>query len=286
MSRKTVIKKHKRLFRFAQYVNYWALNFGVDIAKLLAVRRFPGVVKEFFMLKKQNKCTASGWKLKFTMPSLYDMYEDSGVASGHYFHQDLLVAQRIFTRKPVRHVDIASRVEGFVAHVATFRTIEVLDIRPLTSKTPNIIFRQCDFTQIPDELTDYCDSVSCLHAIEHFGLGRYGDRIDINGHLRGFDSLYKLLKPDGILYLSFPIGTERIEFNAHRVFAIKSPLEWAKNRFELTGFSYVDDQGDLHENVAVDNNTLADNFDLHYGCGIYEFRKIGIPVTAPVADRV
>jgi SAM-dependent methyltransferase len=268
------IKQHKKLFRFAQYVHYWLLNIGIDLRKFLAIGRFPRVLREYFILKRQNADTGSKWDLKFTMPSLYDKYEERGIASGHYFHQDLLVAQRIFQRRPVKHIDVGSSVEGFVAHVATFRFIEVFDIRPLTSKTPNIAFRQYDFMSLPEEFVNYCDSVSCLHALEHFGLGRYGDPLDINGHLRGFDGLYRILKPNGILYLSFPIGTQRIEFNAHRVFAIKTVMEWAKGRFELIGFSYVDDEGDLHENVALDATAFSSNFHLHYGCGIFEFGKI------------
>jgi SAM-dependent methyltransferase len=274
MSFKKIIQQHKRLYRFIQYLMYWALNFGLDVPKFLAVRRFPGVVKEFIVLRKQNSQTENKWKIKFTMPSLFDWYESSGVASGHYFHQDLLVAQKVYQRQPLRHVDIGSRVETFVAHVATFRHIEVLDIRPLISKTSNITFRQCDLMYLPDDLIGYCDSVSCLHALEHFGLGRYGDTIDLNGHLRGFDSLYKILKPQGILYLSFPVGTERIEFNAHRVFSIRTPLKWAEERFELIGFSYVDDQGDLHKEQLADFHNISNNLNLHYGCGIYEFRKI------------
>lgn len=274
MSLKKFLKKRKRLLAIANYFYYWALNFGLDIPKFLAIRRFPGVVREFFIIKKLNNDNASGWKIKFSMPSLFDMYEGSGVASGHYFHQDLLVAQRVFELEPEKHVDIGSSVGSFVAHVATFRKIEVLDIRGLVSKTPNIIFRQCDFTRLPDDLVEYCDSVSCLHALEHFGLGRYGDTLDIEGHLRGFDSLHKILKPDGNLYLSFPVGTERIEFNAHRVFALKTPLEWAKGRFKLIGFSYVDDEGDLHKDATLDAAALSNNFNLDYGCGIYEFRKI------------
>ena len=272
-SLKILIKEHKKVFRFVQYLLYWALNFGIDIRKFLGIRRFPGVVKEYFILKRQNANTVSRWYLKFTMPSLFDRYDESGTASGHYFHQDLLVAQRIFLRRPIEHVDVGSSVEGFVAHVATFRFIEVFDIRPLTSKTPNIAFRQCDFMSLPEEFSNYSDSVSCLHVLEHFGLGRYGDPLDINGHLRGFDNLHRMLKPGGILYLSFPIGTERIEFNAHRVFAIKTVMDWAKDRFELIGFSYVDDEGDLHENAALDAVALSSNFHLHYGCGIFEFRK-------------
>jgi SAM-dependent methyltransferase len=274
MSIKKLIQKQESVSRLIQYLIYWASNFGWDIPKFLASRRFPGVLKEFFILRRQNKRAGAGWKIKFTMPSLYDMYENSGIASGHYFHQDLLVAQKIYQRKPSKHVDVGSRVETFVAHVATFRHIEVLDIRPLVSKTENIAFRQCDLMRLPDDLVEYCDSVSCLHALEHFGLGRYGDSVDIDGHLKGFDSLHKILKPHGVLYLSFPVGTERIEFNAHRVFAIQTPLEWAKGRFELIGFSYVDDQGDLHKDQSIDTTAIATNLNLHYGCGIYEFRKI------------
>jgi len=270
---KLFIRKRKKLYRFVEYLFYWALNFGIDVRKLLAIRRFPGVVKEYFILKGQNADTGSKWDLKFTMPSLYDRYDESGGASGHYFHQDLLVAQKIFKRRPIKHVDVGSSIEGFVAHVATFRSIEVFDIRPLMSKTPNIVFRQCDFMDLQEGLANYCDSVSCLHALEHFGLGRYGDPLDIDGHLRGFANLHRMLQPNGILYLSCPIGTERIEFNAHRVFAIKTILGWAKDRFEPVGFSYVDDEGDLHENAALDDAAISINLQLHYGCGIFEFRK-------------
>jgi SAM-dependent methyltransferase len=268
------IKKNKLIFKFVKNLYYIACNLGIDIRKIISIRRLPGVVKEYFLLKRQNKSIAADWNIKFTMPSFYDFYESSGVASGHYFHQDLLVAQKILKLNPFKHVDVGSRVETFVAHVATFRDIEVIDIRSIVSTTPNIIFRQCDFTDLPKNLENYCDSVSCLHALEHFGLGRYGDLPDINGHLKGFDSLYKILKPGGILYLSFPIGYERIEFNAHRVFNVNSSLDWAKNKFELIDFSYIDDEGALHASVDLNKDLVAVLLKMDYGCGIYEFRKL------------
>jgi hypothetical protein len=268
------LKRGGVIYNLAHNLNYIALNIGIDIRKFFSIRRFPSVVKEYLFLKNQNKRMGSSWSIKFSMPSLFDFYENSGVASGHYFHQDLLVAQKIYNSSPRKHVDIGSRVESFVAHIATYREIEVLDIRPLVSSTPNIAFRQCDFTQLPLALESYCDSVSCLHALEHFGLGRYGDFLDINGHLKGFDSLYKILKPGGTLYLSFPIGRERIEFNAHRVFNVNSPLNWAKNKFELIDFSYVDDEGDLHASVDLDKELVCVLSKMDYGCGIYEFRKL------------
>ena len=110
---------------------------------------------------------------------------------------------------------MGSRIDGFVAHVASFRKIEAVDIREQTSEIQNISFVKADMmAPLPENLHGYADSVSCLHALEHFGLGRYGDGIDVDGHVRGIENLAKLLSAGGRLYLSVPIGPQRIEFNA------------------------------------------------------------------------
>ncbi|MCP6151398.1 hypothetical protein NL425_26980, partial [Klebsiella pneumoniae] len=70
--------------------------------------------------------------------------ETAGDAARHYFHQDLHVARRIFALAPARHVDVGSRIDGFVAHVAAFRAIEVVDIRPLSTTARNIVFLTAD----------------------------------------------------------------------------------------------------------------------------------------------
>lgn len=226
-------------------------------------------------MKAQNEQKGSKYKLRLAKLYLNEKYSWSGTASGHYFYQDLLVAQKIFRRQPTRHVDVGSRIDGFVAHVAAFRTIEVLDIRPPPPvKVSNIVFRQYNMMDSAMPLVNYCDSVSCLHALEHFGLGRYGDPIDIEGHLRGFDNLFRILQPGGILYLSVPIGPERIEFNAHRVFSVTTVLDMARDRFELVTLSYVDDKGELHGDVPRSAESIVDNFGCNYGCGIFELRKI------------
>jgi SAM-dependent methyltransferase len=133
---------------------------------------------------------------------------------GHYFHQDLLIAREIYKNNPVKHIDIGSRIDGFVAHVAVFREIEIFDIRLQENNVKNIIYRQADLMRIQDEMIEYCDSVSSLHAIEHFGISRYGDPIDAKGHIKAIGNIFKILKPGGKFYFSVPIGKQRIEFNA------------------------------------------------------------------------
>ncbi|NTV83428.1 MAG: DUF268 domain-containing protein [Bacteroidales bacterium] len=192
---------------------------------------------------------------------------------GHYFHQDLLVARKIFEYNPVRHIDIGSRTDGFVAHVAVFREIEIFDIRPQVSTVKNILFRQADFMQLPEDLYSCCDSVSSLHAIEHFGLGRYGDPLDPDGHLKAIRNIFNMLKPAGKFYFSVPIGSQRIEYNAHRVFDVSYLLDKLQPMFELKSFSYINDEGDLFEAVVPDPEKIKTNYGCKYGCGIFELDK-------------
>jgi SAM-dependent methyltransferase len=245
-------KKSRFVERIAKPAYRWLEAFGLNPLALCHV--VPGLmatVREYAVLTRQNRAAGNPFRIRFSMPCLGDRYESSGSARGHYFYQDLMVARRIFERKPERHVDVGSRVDGFIAHVAAFRTVEVFDIRPLKLSNFPIVFRQADLMNPSDNFKNYCDSLSCLHALEHFGLGRYGDPIDLYGHVKGFQSLSEILKPGGLLYVSVPIGTERVDFNANRVFAIKTVLDLAQEHFELEDFSYVDDAGDLHEHVTL-----------------------------------
>ncbi|MEO6633725.1 MAG: DUF268 domain-containing protein, partial [Mucilaginibacter sp.] len=69
--------------------------------------------------------------------------------------------------------------------------------------TRNIEYLKADMMDVlPDNLVESTDSISCLHALEHFGLGRYGDPICWDGHLRGFANLDKMLQKGGKLYFS------------------------------------------------------------------------------------
>lgn len=239
------------------------------ILSLRQLRVFSRQRREYLRQAKQG---GNEFPMGRLYPCLTDAEDNAGTARGHYFHQDLHVARKIFQRSPERHVDVGSRVDGFVAHVASFRDIEVFDIRELDS-LPGITFSQWDamYDQLPAE---YSDSISCLHAIEHFGLGRYGDKVDYYGHLRGLENLVNMLRPGGILYLSMPIGPQRTEFNAHRVLAPRYVLELAdKHSLSLAGFSYVDDKGDFHGDVTVDEEGLDRHFGCVYGCGIFELQK-------------
>lgn len=228
---------------------------------------------ENFYQIKQQKGSDTDFKFGTFYPILDERNTQSGTMTGHYFHQDLFVARQIFLNNPKRHIDIGSRTDGFVAHVAVFREIEIIDIRNQPSKINNVTFKQADLMKLPHDLVESCDSLSSLHAIEHFGLGRYGDPIDYNGHLKAIENITKMLNKNGTFYFSVPIGNQRIEFNAHRVFSIEYLLSILKEHFILENFSYVNDKGDFFENILLNKQKIDQNCGCNLGCGIFILKK-------------
>jgi hypothetical protein len=179
----------------------------------------------------------------------------------------------IFEARPEKHVDIGSRVDGFVAHVASFRDIEVFDIRPISAQIPGVTFRQVDFMKPVSGVAGYCDSLSCLHALEHFGLGRYGDSIDPEGYKTGLANAARLLRNNGVFYLSVPIGIPRVEFNAHRVFDPRVIVNLAdENSLRLSAFTVIA-QGGTVSACTLDDALLSDLANQRYALGIFTFLK-------------
>ena len=247
---------------------------GLDLSIAFnAIRGIKVYLHDYYKFKKQ-KGTDTLFPFGKFWPVFGDRYTKSGTMKGHYFHQDLYVARKIFNNNPVRHIDIGSRTDGFVAHVAVFREIEIIDVREQISKVKNITFKKADLMQLPEGMLDCCDSLSSLHAIEHFGLGRYGDPVDYNGHLKGIETMTKMLKSGGKFYFSVPMGRQRVEFNAHKVFSLRYLLDIIKDKYTLDSLSFIDDKGDFVENVTLNDKDIDANYGCNWGCVIFELTKV------------
>jgi SAM-dependent methyltransferase len=245
--------------------NLFGLNF-VQTAR--CVRGIPKFLQDYRAYRKQGPPVSFRPSVGQLMPMLTDYRGSAGAATGHYFHQDLWAARRIFRRRPARHIDIGSRIDGFIAHLLVFMDVQVIDILPLDSKVPGLYFHQDDATSLASLRDNSVVSISSLHVAEHFGLGRYSDPVDPWAHVKFMNSLERVLAPGGSLYFSVPIGRERVEFNAHRVFDPETILTQFKG-LRLSSFSYVDDRGALHEDRSpadVPGNTS-------HGCGLFDFTK-------------
>ena len=252
---------------------YWMLTcqIGFDPRVFIrSLRTLPSYARDWRVFRKQYR-----GEMVF-MPCLQDRYEESGVTKSEYFWQDLLVARLIHKANPKKHVDIGSRVDGFVAHIASFRECEVFDVRPITSVIPGITFHQSDLMKLeslPTGKDGYCDSLSCLHAIEHFGLGRYGDPICAQGYLLGIAHMSKLLHLGGIFYLATPIGRERVEFNANWVFDPRTIIKAAESSgLSLKKLITITPDHGPHE-IEVSLTSLHDLSLSSYKLGLFIFEK-------------
>jgi hypothetical protein len=236
-----------------------------------AIACLPWYVRSF---KKFHAQTS--WPIIFD-PKLLDRFEEGG-NHGEYFWQDLWVAKKIIEAAPVKHIDVGSRLDGFIAHLACTRDVEVLDIRPIPICVERVLFHQVDLFHLPQQWENVADCVTCLHTLEHFGLGRYGDQINDEGWKLGLESLKKILTPGGTLWLSTPIGAERVCFNAHRIFNPQTIVEEAGQLgLELKSFAFLTrdklSAGDLVESKDISKD-IAFLACQKYALGIFKFQLL------------
>ena len=254
--------------RLRQFLNKQAYVTGFQPAVLVqSMRSLPKYWRDVRAYRKMNGSASFPIRMRDAFPILTDMTSGAGITGGHYFHQDLWAAKKIFAEHPAEHFDIGSRVDGFIAHLLVFMPVTVVDIRPLASTIAGLTFFQDDASELRNLVSDSIRSLSTLHTAEHFGLGRYTDPIDPEACFRFMASLERVLAPGGRLYFSVPVGRERVEFNAHRVFDPATILR-SFSGLELLSFSYVGDDDLLYEDqdpLRLPPSEMA--------CGLFEFSK-------------
>lgn len=205
---------------------------------------------------------------EFIIPC-YDWECEAGDLDPHYFLQDIYIASHILKKNPSCHYDIGSRVDGFIAHLlASMMKVVLIDIRPLSVEIPGLYFQQGDAVSLSNIQDNTIESLSSLHAVEHFGLGRYGDSIDPDAWKKAIHEMARVLKPGGTLYLSVPIGDkERLYFNAHRVFDPQTITD-ELSPLKLEKFAYIKDMKIFESDVGSSQDAYGT-----YGCGMFIFRK-------------
>lgn len=205
-------------------------------------------------------------KIKFS--NLYPIIEDKGVSNpfdSHYFYQDVWAFKKIYKSGVPKHIDVGSRID-FVGFTSAVTDVDYVDIRPLETDLPNIKYINGSILKLPFS-NDSVGSLSCLHTVEHIGLGRYGDPLDPMGTKKACSELERVLSVGGHLYFSTPIGRPRVCFNAHRIHSPEDILKYF-SRLRLVDFSAIDDRGHFCSDVKP-----RDFLDSNYSCGLFHFTK-------------
>jgi SAM-dependent methyltransferase len=229
--------------------------------------------KEFREIIKQESGTKKRFELswKDRTPCLLEK-TDTSPFDKHYVYHTAWAARKLAQTAPKKHVDISSHIY-FNALVSAFIPIDFYDYRPAEIYISGLKSKQADLCDLPFK-TNSIQSLSCMHVVEHIGLGRYGDPIDYDGDLKAISELKRVLRRKGNLFFVTPIrGTPRIQFNGQRQYS----YELIKDLFsdlKLVEFSLIPDvnRGDKYEPIE---NASKNNSDCQVAaCGCFWFKKI------------
>lgn len=186
----------------------------------------------------------------------------------HYVYHIAWAIRFLLKNGVSHHVDISSSLH-FVSTLSASIPVDFYDYRPADIFLSGLQCKRADLTQLPFDDASL-ESISCLHVLEHIGLGRYGDPIDPDGDLKAISELKRVVRPGGWLLIVVPVGRQRICFNAHRIY------DWHQWLKEFDGFKLFDQAlipDDVSDGGLVNLPTASMLNKQSYGCGCFAFQK-------------
>ena len=226
-------------------------------------------IRDFKYFKKLTEDTDNRFALDWR--NIYPHLGDKTASTTfdkHYVYHIAWAARIVALIKPKFHVDISSSLH-FCTVVSAFIPVRFYDYRPVNLQLHQLSTDYADLTSLPFE-DESIQSISCMHVVEHVGLGRYGDTLDPDGDLRAMGELQRVLADGGSLLFVVPVGRPRIMFNAHRIYSYEQILEYF-GKIHLKEFALIPDSHGCNEIVYNASKELADL--QNYGCGCFWFKK-------------
>lgn len=119
---------------------------------------------------------------------------------------------------PKSILDVGS-YRHFIFGLLALFSVTTMDFRRRNCSLADETMITGDAQRIPLPDNSY-DLVLSLCALEHFGLGRYGDPLDLQADQKAFAEMKRVFKPGGRLIFSTTIheAEPAVAFNAHRIY--------------------------------------------------------------------
>ena len=188
----------------------------------------------------------------------------------HYIYNPAWAARIIRDIAPAIHVDIGSTLH-FCSVLSAFIPTKFYDYRPANLALSQLSSGAADLRHLTFK-DDEIDSLSCMHTVEHIGLGRYGDPLDPRGDIKAMKELQRVVQPGGSLLLVTPVGKPKIAFNAHRIYSYELVAE-NFDSMEVEEFSLIPDNA--IETGMLRNCPVELVKEQEYACGCFWFKKKG-----------
>ncbi len=231
----------------------------------VAIVRLPRFLRQWRALRASATTTTARFPL--TLRDSYPRVLDDTTHTPfdpHYVYHPAWAARILATTRPEKHIDIAS-ILAFPTIVSAFVPVEYYDYRPAELRLSNLKSKPGDLHALPFA-DNSVTSLSCMHTIEHVGLGRYGDPIDYDGDLRATAELIRVLAPGGNLLFVTPVGKPRLMFNAHRIYSYEQIIS-AFTGLSLKEFSLVPDDY-VKTGLIVNADPTLVQYQ-NYACGCF-----------------
>lgn len=241
------------------------MSLRVFVKKCIRCLLVPSVLADYFLY---TKALTSPSRFALRLRDFYPQIKDKTIKTGfdrHYVYHTAWAARVISETMPVKHIDISSSLY-FSAIASAFVPIDFYDYRPADIHLSGLQSKEGDLLALPFADNSVA-SLSCMHTIEHVGLGRYGEPIDPEGDIKACRELARVTTVGGTLLFVTPVGKEaKIEFNAHRIYTYEQ-VEALFPNFSIKEFSLIPehwDGGGLIRNASRD--LLKDE---SYACGCF-----------------
>jgi SAM-dependent methyltransferase len=238
------------------------------VKKLLRIALSPFVIGGYLSFRSADRSPRFTLRVRDFYPQIKDKTVQTGF-DRHYVYHTSWAARIVAETKPAKHIDISSSLY-FSGLVSAFVPVDFYDYRPADLRLSNLTSSHGDLMALPFK-NDSVESISCMHTIEHIGLGRYGDPIDPEGDIRACAELSRVLAVNGRLIFVTPVGANSIiEWNAHRIYSYDKATALFPG-LTLVEFSLIPEYakaGGLVRNA--DPKSLKGE---KYACGCFVFTK-------------
>lgn len=236
------------------------------IGKLRTLKRQLEFFSDFNTFRGLASTVEQRFKLKWSDRWVCLGDKTSDTPFDHHYVLHTAWAGRVLAKlRPKLHIDISSNLYFNVA-CSAFIPIKFYDYRPAKLCLDNLQCDRADLMRLPFADASV-NSLSCMHVVEHIGLGRYGDPLDAEGDIKAMRELARVVSVGGSLLFVVPVGRPRIQFNAHRIYSYEQIIGAFSN--------YILQESALIPDVNCEKwitNAAPEQVNAQkYGCGCFWF---------------